>query len=227
MSEPIAKCERCGNRLGTEGGRLCDACAGQQRDEVAEGDVYDFANEPAPVAAPRRMSSPPAPVKLEYRAVAPKSSKAVEPDTIKNLYMPLWLLGGGVAIQVAMTFFKEREIERALIVVGVQLVLGTAVMLGGILLAARLRGIDLGRFWTTVFKLSAISVAPGALVVLVSPVLHLLPLGGLLGWVAEFILYFAMLGALFDLDESDTWYCVFVIFLVRVGLYFALMWVLR
>jgi hypothetical protein len=43
------------------------------------------------------------------------------------------------------------------------------------------------------------------------------------GWVAEFVLYFALLGVLFELDESDTWYCVCVIFLVRLAAYFLLL----
>ena len=45
-------------------------------------------------------------------------------------------------------------------------------MLTGMLVAARLRGIDLGRFWTAVFKLSAISVAPAAVVSLLLPALN-------------------------------------------------------
>ncbi len=31
-------------------------------------------------------------------------------------------------------------------------------------------------------------------------------------------------GVLFDMDESDTWYCVAVIFLVNVAVYLSLMW---
>jgi hypothetical protein len=48
-------------------------------------------------------------------------------------------------------------------------------------------------------------------------------LGGLLGLAGNFVLYFALLGALFDLEESDTWYCVWVIFLVRLAVYFAIL----
>jgi hypothetical protein len=44
----------------------------------------------------------------------------------------------------------------------------------------------------------------------------------LLGWAGEFVLYFALLGALFDLDQGDTWYCVLVIFLVRVAVFFTM-----
>lgn len=51
---------------------------------------------------------------------------------------------------------------------------------------------------------------------LISLLLGWLPLGGLLGWIAGFILYFASIRALFDLEEADTWWCVVTIFLVRV-----------
>jgi len=89
-------------------------------------------------------------------------------------------------------------------------------------LAARLRGIELGQFWTVVLKLAAITVAPSAVVRLATPVLDFVPLGWIVGFIAEFVLYFALLGVLFDLDESDTWFCVWVLFLVRVAVYFAL-----
>jgi hypothetical protein len=49
-------------------------------------------------------------------------------------------------------------------------------------------------------------------------------IGGLAGLGVQFVLYFALLGALFDLDESDTWYCVWVIFLVRLAVYFVTLW---
>jgi hypothetical protein len=42
----------------------------------------------------------------------------------------------------------------------------------------------------------------------------------LIGLAGQFVLYFALLGALFDLDESDTWYCMMVIFLIRLLVYF-------
>src|SRR5207248_5235114 len=105
------------------------------------------------------------------------------PETIKNLYMPLWLLAGGVVIEVVAALLREGSLQRALIYVAVEILFGTIVMLAGILLAAKLRGIDVGQFWIAVFKLSAISVAPSALGDLVSPVLRIIPFGGILGWI--------------------------------------------
>ena len=43
-------------------------------------------------------------------------------------------------------------------------------------------------------------------------------------WVVGFMLYFALIGTLFELDQDDTWYCVKVIFLLKVILGLALFW---
>jgi hypothetical protein len=72
-------------------------------------------------------------------------------------------------------------------------------------------------------RVAAISVAPAAVGDLIMPIAQLIPLiGGLLQMGVQFVLYFALLGVLFDMDESDTWYCVMLIFLINVGIYFLL-----
>ena len=75
-------------------------------------------------------------------------------------------------------------------------------------------------------RLAAISVAPAAAADLLAPMFALIPLGGLVLLVAQFAVYFALIGALFDLDQNDTWYCVCVIFLVRLAVFFTLMYAL-
>ena len=65
-----------------------------------------------------------------------------------------------------------------------------------------------------------------ALVAVLGPVFAFIPFGGLIVWVVEFCLYFALLGVFFDLDESDTWYCVCIIFMVSLAGYFLLPWIL-
>jgi hypothetical protein len=235
------QCDQCGRRFrwskAAAGRRVrcpCGAAVTCPAEEPGDA-MYELAGdaapqpprpaavEPVPTAAPAAQT--PAPAVLAYRNAKTESSAGkAEPETIKNLYMPLWLLAGGVVIEVVAALLRQGRLERALIEVAIEIIFGTAIMLAGILLAAKFRGIDLGRFWTAVFKLSAISVAPSALGALASPLLNVIPFGGLIGWIGEFVLYFALLGALFDLDESDTWYCVFVIFLVRLGVYFLMLW---
>jgi hypothetical protein len=187
------------------------------------GDVYDLApTAPAGAAPPRQTvrAVRTAPVALGYRGSPKAGAPAFDEQRLKDLHLPLVLLCGGIVVEVAAALLKTRAFERAMREVGIQLVLGTLFMLTGIIPAARWRGIKLGQFWTVVLKLAAITVAPGAVVRLAEPALDFIPLGWLAGFIAEFVLYFALLGVLFDLDESDTWYCVMVIFLVRLAAYF-------
>jgi hypothetical protein len=181
---------------------------------------------------PELMSDTPSPSPapaLAYRSPQDEVRTTNDPEHIKNLYMPLWLLGGGVAIEIAGAFFHSPNLQVGLAAIGLNLIFGTSLMLIGIILAAKARQIDLGRnFWTICLKLCAIAVAPGALVTLLSPVLNHIPLvGGMVGWVIMFCFYFALIGALFDLDQSDTWFCVCVIFLVRLFVYFVMIYFVR
>jgi hypothetical protein len=171
-------------------------------------------------------ASPAPPPALTYRAPKDEISPTNDPEHIKNLYMPLWLLGGGVAVEIAGAFFRSRNLQIGLAEIGLNLIFGTTLMLIGIMLAAKARQIDLGpSFWTVCLKLCAIAVAPGALVTLLSPVLnHVSLVGGLAGWVIMFCFYFALVGALFNLDESDTWFCICVIFLVRLFVHFLMIY---
>jgi hypothetical protein len=193
-------------------------------------ETYDLATDSAPRAphSPPRASGPhpasAAPRSLSYRsapvAQLPTTTPA-DPETLKNLHIPLALLAVGVLIEVIASLFREAAPADALTHVGIDLVGTTIFMLVGIFLAAKLRALDLGKFWLAVLKLAAISVAPAAALDLVSPALCHIPFGFILGWLGEFALYFAFLGLLFDLDESDTWFCVWIIFLVRLAFYFA------
>ncbi len=190
-------------------------------DQPGEEELYDLADESSrPAAKPPQPSAPVAkPAALNYRTAKADVSARADTETVKNLYMPLWLLGGGVVIEVIAGFLRTNDSTHAVIYVGIELILGTLIMLIGIFLAAKIRGIQLGNFWTAVLKLAAISIAPSALIDLAGSILRFIPFGFLLGWAAEFIFYFALLGALFDLEESDTWYCVIVIFAVRMAVY--------
>ena len=192
-----------------------------------DGDeLYDLApaGEPAgvsPKGAGRRRRAEP--VTLAYQAAPVGVERGFDERRFTDFQLPLALLCGGIVIEVVAGLFRTSTFELAMRHVGIDLIAGTILMLAGIIPAARWRGVELGSFWTVVLKLAAITVAPSAVVRLVSPVLNVVPLGWLVGWIGEFVLYFALLGVLFDLDESDTWYCVCVIFLVRLAVYFTLL----
>jgi hypothetical protein len=137
------------------------------------------------------------------------------------------LLGGGLTIELGVALWRWHNwpfpigINPAL-GIALELVVDTVLMLVGIFLAAKLRHFALGPFGAAILKLAAISVAPTAVVRLFSPILTFIPLGGILGLVGEFVLYFALLGLFFDLDESDTWFCVWTIFIIRIAVVLSL-----
>lgn len=184
---------------------------------------YDLVSTTAsPVAAHQNPTSTP-PV-LNYGGRIPGQALRADEHTVKNFYMPLWLLGAGAAVEVIGMLIRREGLFLAMIHLGVEIGAGTVLMFLGILLTAKLRGIALGPVHLTLFKLAAISVAPDAALTILTPALMLIPLGFLIGLVGEFVFYFALLGALFDLDEGDTWFCVWVIFLIRVVVYVSLVW---
>jgi hypothetical protein len=188
-----------------------------------EASEYDLApTRASPVAARANPTS--APPVLNYGGRIPDQPLRADEHTVKNFYMPLWLLGVGAAVEVIGMLLRRQGLLWAMVHLGIEIGVGTLLMFFGILLAARIRDITLGPIHLTLFKLAAISVAPDAALTLLTPALMLIPLGFLIGLVGEFIFYFALLGALFDLDEGDTWYCVWVIFLIRVIVYVSLVW---
>jgi hypothetical protein len=185
----------------------------------ADGDAdtgYDLAPQtPMPVQPIRPPAAP-----LAYATPGRKTNNSkADPQTIVNLYAPIWLLGGGIVVLTLSQIIEERiSVPMALVRVGIQGILGSGLILIGILIASRLRGFKIGPLPKAALKLGAISVAPAAAVSLVEPLLMWIPLGGIIGLVASFALYFALIGVFFELDESDTWLCVWTTFLIQVGI---------
>lgn len=157
---------------------------------------------------------------LDYRAPQP----ADDTETIRNLYMPLGFLAAGLAIELVAAYLRSPTIRMASVDLSLTLIVRTAVMMVAMLIAARFRQIELGSLPLVLLKLAAVAVGPSGLMLLVQPLLWLIPLwGGLIELVLLFALFYALLGAFFDLDESDTWYCVMVMFIVWVAYYFGVM----
>jgi len=190
---------------------------------MADDEDYDL----KPVAAepkPRRVAKPAAAAPV---AVLPPTAPT-DTDSIKNFQLPLWLLIGGVAIDVIASMLDRHGLVEAIIDVSVGLVVTTIIMLVGVLIAAKVRGIGLGPFGSAVFKLAAISVAAPAMETLLGPLVRWFPIiGGFLPPLIALVFAFAFLGALFDLDESDTWYCLCVMFVIGIGLWFARLYWLK
>lgn len=186
--------------------------------------IYDFADKTPPppqtVVPPQPVYDPANPPVLAYRSAKFEKREPAEVETVKNVYLPLWLLGGGVFIEMLAILIWSDRVARDFMEMSVDLTIGTGVMLLAMLIAARLWEIDLGKLGVAAYKLAAISVAPTALAKFLLPVAMHIPMGILVVWAVEFIVFFALLGALFDLQESETWFCVWTIFLTRLGFYF-------
>lgn len=142
-------------------------------------------------------------------------------DPIKDLYAPLWLIVGGVVVSLGFELLfnwrGKTPILKVLQSFGIEMIVYTAFLLVAVMIAAKIRGIALGRFPIALMKLCAISVAPHAIGILVAPLFIFIPFGSLLAAIGEFAIWFALLGALFDLDESDTWFITAVAFLMGVA----------
>ena len=201
--------------------------------DASDEELYDIAPDaaahPKPKPPPADAPVPPAPT-LAYQTpkrVDPTvQDRGVDPDLLKKYYAPLWLLGGGLVVEIVSEYFRHAgDLQAAMIDIGVGLIAGTVLMLAGVMLAAKLRHIDIGSFGSAALRLAAISVAPGAFVTLLEPLAHLFCFGWILLLGIEFVLYFALIGALFDLDESDTWFFVITIFIINLGVVALLGWV--
>ena len=191
-------------------------------DPLSDSTLYDLAPELPPRRETKRPAAPTptasgAPAPLNYRSTPADKRPPAAVETVRDLYLPLWLLGGGVAAEVVAAAVYHGRPGQAIGEVVVNLVVATPLLLVAVVLAARVRQIGLGSRPTALLKLAAVTVAPAAVVDLFGGILTILPFGFVLGWIAQFVLFFALLGALFSLDESDTWYCLCVMFLVRVG----------
>ncbi len=200
--------------------------------KAEDENLYELVDDPAPRARTSRAIDPTAAKRvqpIEYHHPATPGTSAVDrlfPDRVKDLYMPLALIGGGAIVHIGyalLNWSRGATFIRAMADLGMSTIVGTALMLLAVLIAAKFRGIVVGPLPVAVLKLAAVAIGPSATAILVAPLFLLLPfIGSLLLWVAQFVMFFALLGALFDLDESDTWYCVAVMFLVNLAVYFAM-----
>jgi hypothetical protein len=234
------RCQACGKQF-----RWRNELAGRQvrcpygqvmqcpKNPPSADEMYDIAPDPArPGKSDRPAAAKSAPVVPTLSYQTPRSAepgnldRGVDPELLKKRYAPLWLLCGGIVVEVISAYWRHpHDVQDAMIQLGIGLVGGTIVMLAGVLLAAKIRKIDIGSFGSAALRLAAIGVAPMAVGDLLWPLRYIICLGGLLILGVQFVLYFALLGALFDLDQSDTWYCVIIIFLVYLGVYFLLLWI--
>lgn len=217
-------CPACGAHL-VEGAMLCVQCGHHLLGDRGPKSQPVAAVAAPPIAPPPAMPPVVKPLAYAHGAAAGESvADQYFPDKTKDLHLPLALILVGTVVEVGMgMFYREGTVPKMLAGVGIGMAVNTALMLIAVFAVAKMRGIKFGPLPTAILKLSGISIGPGAIGGLIGFGLGWLPLfGGLIGLVAGFCLYFASIGALFDLDESDTWWLVITIFVVELLATFAI-----
>lgn len=223
-------CDSCGAQFRWKrelvGKRVKCACGHMIRVEMMHlpepsfDDEYDLAPQaPMPVKPIRQTVQPKG---LAYQSSPTQTAPGVDAyvfDRLKDIQIPVALIAAGTLVEFAKVFFRSpvRGYSQGFALIGIGLVLQTALLLTGAFAAAKLRGLSFGPFWIALLKLTAIAIAPGAAGALVQ--LALTPfgiIGSLVSAIATFVAFFTLYGVLFDLDESDTWFCVCINFILAV-----------
>lgn len=247
-SGPTFSCSGCGRQFRWKpelAGRHVKCPCGQvmtapSEPEPGEPDFYELADAPVEKISVTRLPPPAAssvagavPMKttLTYATPRDAATDGFSPEKLRDFQAPLLLLGIGLAVRLASAWIhgarSPQGMRAAMIHLGVSVGAETVLLIVALLIAARFRGIHLGNPGSAILKLAALCVVPGAAVTLLYPILMLaLFFGPLIGLVIEFCLYFALLGYFFDLDQSDTWFCIAVIFVVFVAVTIIEIWLI-
>jgi hypothetical protein len=206
----------------------------------SKDDPYDLAPD-APATKPasqhpeyasldQNAASPTPPLRtLSYRTHRRSGDgpHKLDVDQLTKQTLPLWLLTGGLLIEGAITFLRARfwwsDPNIALLHLLMNVGVSTIVMMAGVLITAKVRQIQIGSLPNAMLRLAALIIATDAAADLLTPLAYFIPFGGIAMLLVNFALYFALLGTFFDLDESDTWYCLCVIFLIHLALYFTML----
>ncbi len=184
---------------------------------------------PAPVPAPAAAAPPvptspaslrPAPAKiLPYAGKIPAPAVEFDTDKLKNIHAPLALIAAGLVVLCISTWWNAgtRGLMPVFAAVGIQLAISTTLMLAAVLFVSKQRGFQIGSLHSAILKLLAISLGPAAVMSVLGLFLQFVPLGFVANLLIGLCLYFALIGFFFDLDQEDTWACVWVTFVVNVA----------
>jgi hypothetical protein len=193
----------------------------------ADDDLYALADAPAPVKPGKTVPAKvgegavarPSPLKVQPVAYREESTTAGAgshvseyfPDRVRDLYLPIGLIGFGTIVEIIASYFFPGP--RGFSLVGVMrelcvdLFISTSIMLVAILLAAKLRQIDFGKLPVAILKLSAVVVGTIGVSLSLGTALAVIPFLGIILWmVLPLVCIYTLIGALFNLDESDTGY---------------------
>jgi hypothetical protein len=170
--------------------------------------------------APQPPKPKPAPARPIPHAAATPAASDLDVEKLTKQTVPACILGGGLVVELVATLIRSRSNPGSTLI---GQILGVAVtvllMMAGLLITARVRQIKLGSPGSAALRLAAAVIGPMALGDLLSPAVAWIPFGGFAAAIGQFVLFFVLLGMFFDLDESDTWYCLAVVFVISVAVH--------
>jgi hypothetical protein len=231
------KPELAGKRAKCKCGEVMTCPSKMPIDEEADDGLMELAPAPMParsiartvISTPANASavmpvagatSVPRPI-LSYRAEKAAVDK-IFPNPVMDLWAPIWVFGIGIGIEIFLLSIGRYALKSRATVpyaagfLTAFMIFRMVILSAGMYLAAKVRHINLGRFVASILKLLAISIAPSAAMDLCGLVTRFIPLGFLGNWLIGFVVYFALIGTFFDLDQEDTWYCVKVLFVLNI-----------
>ena len=186
--------------------------------------------DPPPIPRPMRSPCEPPPVEGDPSDIDPALEADLDPHSefcekkiaatnrFKDRDLPLWLLAGGlllIMVQVAhLSNMNGAAMAGAMMFVSVKTIINVALMLIGVLVAARVAHIDFGMLGPAILKLCALYVGPATLGAIISEMLGGDMAVAMLGGGVSTILYWSLLSYLFRLDAMQTMICVVTIWVV-------------
>jgi hypothetical protein len=141
-----------------------------------------------------------------------------KPDPKRDVYAPTILLTIGallVLLQIAYAAAHGHSVGSAVGEAILDIIVGVALMLVGVLFAAKVTGVSFGDARLAMVKLVALYIGPTSLGVLVTALLGGDIAVAMIGWGVSGILYWSLLSYMFRLDGNQTATCVFGVFLAR------------
>ena len=199
---------------------------------AAQPPAVPIVDEPGQVPAFLRMPAAPsggddalpADVEAELAAVAKYGEDDPnKPDTRRDKYVPLALLGAGfliAAVDLSFTMHPGAAVAAAVLVTGFKLLFGMIFMLGGALLAARFAGVNFGPLGPALLKLAGLCLAPSALGNLTTSLLGGDIAVAQIGRIVEIVLYWSLVSYLFRLDGWQTVVVVGTITILKIVAFF-------
>lgn len=207
-------CVNCGYNL-ESGKQLQTNIAEAPADEAAN----DAANETPAAASPLAALGGSSAV---TRALEEREDE-VQPSPIIEFYLPLGLIVLGLLMRFAQAmYFGDDAVDGfldALIVTSMDLAISIPLLLLGLLVSVKLLSVSFGPLGQALFKLLAILLGPAALGDIVAYVVSG-PLGSELagsfaGFLVAVVTMWVLLSQLFDLEGSDAFYVLIIIYVVN------------